>query len=181
MRGVLLEEMDQANRSLEVHGFRNVWTKEITALQQWNTVFPALIDALLLRDVLRNLLRNVRHTFTDTPYQEGIPWADRVKVRLEIVDLSAGHIGAYASDDEDQPEADKFVRLTIESFGNPFNPPLQRDAPSTLAQQRQKVENLGGSLEVAPIDNEEGSGVRATLMLHTRRRVFERIGNDGFE
>jgi len=180
IRTVLLEEMEQANRSLESHGFKNVWSNQITLLKQSDAVFPALIDTLFLRDVLRNLLRNVRHSFEGSVAQEGSPWAEQVNVTLVIVSLATDHDGASRSDDVDPGEADQFVRLVIESFGKAYSPPTKGDMPSTLAQQIQRVDNLGGSLEVAGFDHDGRSGTRAVLRLHTRRRVFERIKRDPF-
>lgn len=180
LHAVLIEELRTANQDLVALGYEGVWDKAITELSRTTRTTPALIDSLLLREVLRNLLRNVIHTFAGLQLAPGEHWSSRVRVSLTEIERREHEVLKLETSDIGEDEADKFHYLTVDSTGNTYRNDKSLDRLSTLSQHQQNVASLGGHLNIRSQPDGLPPGTRATLALHTRYRVFRNLHSKSF-
>lgn len=174
---VLLSTMEEVNRQLSAEGFRDVWGREIEKLSEEVKVrkehWEVLVDRRLLREVLRNLLLNVRYCLEEVArrYQkskEEIEGSKYVEIRFDELET-----------EEESIWKKRWIRLTIRSEGLSYT--HQGDLETTLTRQMSEIAQYGGEdwkgeggsfLKVEP---EGKDATLATLQLRSRKEVATRL------
>ena len=141
-----------ANERLRALGFGEVWQPARDRVKQWPLEWKVLIEPQLLREVLRNVFSNVRHSFDG--YQLAASESHADLVGLEVKKLKRRVPGARA-------EERLFFQLVVTSRGKGFRG-VREDA--TFEGHQREVESFGGDLQIAALPNNLGAAVTMTLL-----------------
>jgi hypothetical protein len=155
-RELIMAALETANGVLSFHGYSHVWDRELAKYRAMETECFVLSEPYLLREILRNLFTNVRHSFASWKLGEGRTWAELVSTHLEKIEAPAP-----------PPEATELrehFQLTVISDGSKFG---RIDSQDTFSRHRREIISWGGSLEIRGKGEERGTV--ATLILLARK------------
>jgi hypothetical protein len=160
----IVSSMTSAELALSKYG--QVWSNEIrrfTLLQNTEEIY-VLADSSKLKELLRNLFLNARHSLAETL---GDSFCQYVRCLVGLMDDKS-----EKNDDTDIGEA-KYISVRIETEGLPYTPAPSRLGPSTLDRQRKEVEEFGGELKIdlLKVENSDRTGTVAYIKLISRTDV----------
>ncbi len=158
-RELIVAALENANQVLTVHGYSNVWDRELAKYRAMETECFVLCEPHLLRETLRNLFTNARHSFAGWVLAEGESWADLVSTDLEKIEASAPP--------PEETELRDYSRLTVISDCGTFGGFSSQD---TLRQHRRDILSYGGSLEIGKKSEERGTVAILTLLARNAPR-----------
>ena len=170
---LLLQALREVNIQLQAEGFTGLYNRQI---QVWESRqdenWAVLIERPLLREILRNMLSNVRHGLKLRKKREGALPEDLpslVEIDLEEVITS-----------DNEVDKARYIRLTIRSWG-PYLPPAV-DEETTTKHHEQLVAEYGGKdqrpggdggayLKVFTDPDNKKTATLAVLQLRSRKEV----------
>jgi hypothetical protein len=175
LRFALQESLQWANAMLNRIGLPDVWARYLDNEQALNQSGerPAgrveesckvLVDPQLVKEVLRNILYNVRHSLRGSQPPAGSSYCDMVSLKLakEKRPCPPPELGDM-----------EFVVLRVTSGGlTPDGMALGRASEgSTFAQHRLELAEFGGALTLRPLDS--GAGAVVELALISRDKLAQ--------
>ena len=166
--GMLLEVLYEANATAANTEFADLWSSEILKLQERchrpELDLLVLMDPPLLKQVLRNMLSNVRHSLA-APDQ--LPPRERVRIDIKT---ATRHLASEIDEQE-------VIILIVEAEGYAVSEVRERQRlakhtlnSTTLDDQDARVREFGGALALH--DRDGGSGSVAELILISRQRFI---------
>jgi hypoxanthine-guanine phosphoribosyltransferase len=152
----LSEATEYASELLRKYRYGNAWSRVKKRLKTDDACRRfVLVERGLLREILRNIATNIRHTFKGLKLSED-EYSDRISFSIDTEEQSS------------QSDLPVFIVLRIECHGNVFDEQVFNDRlpGSTWQIHQSRVSQFGGELSLAALESKDGT--LTTLKLLSR-------------